>query len=337
VPSFMAVEASNPSVFAAGAGTALQGAIQALGAALGQFRQASNMSTSWTGAAAQAQQQRGLQLVTAVTQVIGAMTQANTLATAGGAQMQAAKMQTDATVLQAYSGGYHVFPTGQVFPNGAMLSGPHAGAFKAIARLLTARITASVATSTSADAKTAAALAAVAIEFLAGLLDSKTTQAAANALAPMTNVPPGVPGGLANPSLVGTGGLAGFDTSPPPGTALAGAGPLTGAPGLGGPGLTGGPALTGTPGLGGAGSLGLGAAGAGLALGGAGTAGAGGARVGGTSVAGTPVRGTGMVGAMPVGGVLGGAEPGEDGSTVTWLREDSDLFAPPDAPDGVLG
>src|SRR5262249_51929341 len=121
------------------------------------------------------------------------------------------------------------------------------GIFKAIAAQFTTSINASVAKSTSTDAKIAAAVASAALQYLAGLLDSKISGSAGDApgltapTMPTTTTLPTTP--VVSPTLPGTGAVPVTTLGPVattgPGTvttlAGAGAGPLGGA-GLGGPG-----------------------------------------------------------------------------------------------------
>jgi hypothetical protein len=343
----MAMRTSNPLAYQTAATAALRAAVESLTAALTQFRQASNLQSSWTGVAQQAQQQRGNQLADAVTRVVAAMARAGTVTTTGAVQMQASKMQADATVTAALAGGFIVLPTGQVLP-GPGHSGPQLPAYQAMARMYTAKINASMVQSTATDAQVAAALAKVAIEFLADLLKKQSGGSATGTMPSMTQPTMSIPTNAAAGS-----GLAGAGAGAPwsgGGTSLAGAGTgvassLTGAGlpgGSGGIGLSG--AGLGGPGLGATSLGGAGAGsvspslGTGIAMSTAGAASAGPGRVGTGPVGGALGRGTATTGGtMPLGGRgASGHADDEQPTSDTWLQEDENPWEPGDAPEGVL-
>ncbi|GIH09712.1 hypothetical protein Rhe02_77790 [Rhizocola hellebori] len=344
---FMAQRMSSPIAFQASGGTALASAAASLLAAIQQFRKSSDLSATWTGASAQAHEQRAAKLIDAATRVAQAIARAQTVTASGATRMQTLKTQNDATVASAIAGRFVVLPSGQVVPGPehyASAVGPHAAAimkmYWTIAKLYTGQVNANVATSTATDGQVAATLAAIAIEFFADLLKKKGGANPA-ALQPPTGLPgstpldpftiPPEPPAIPDPgptgpgtSLAGAGALGGAGSFPGglgggyggPGMAGGGLGGIGGPGGLGpgGGGLPGGAAGAGGPGMMGGVPIGGGAAGAGVA--GRGGGAAGGAMLGrGGASGGVAAGGAGVAGAGGArGGAAGGAAGGRGGA-----------------------
>ncbi|GAB3535133.1 hypothetical protein [Phytohabitans suffuscus] len=302
----------------------------------------------WKGASQGGQQQSLGQFMTLFQQLLTSMTQIQATAGAGAAQLQVAKLTTEATVTAAQSGRYVVAPTGTVQPGPwhysfASTHPGSMGVFRAVAGMLTAQINASVGQSKAVDTQVAAAIAQVALDYLGGWLDAKLFPPSAGAgTAPSTVVPGTIPGTTV--------------PGPPPGTGSTVPAPLPGGvpttvtvagtdPGLTGTGLAGAAGL-GTATLGGAGvHLGAGGpggfnaplAGTGVMLGG----GAAGAAAGGVIGAAGGGAARGAAGATPMvpyggGAGAGGAGGGDRPERRTELAEDEEPWEQGEAPDAVL-
>ena len=372
--NYMGQRMSNPPMIAGTGGAALAAAAQALAAALRQYQKTADMGQTWTGSASQAHNDRLAKLVDAASRVIQAITQAQALTTAGGAQLTALKLQNDAITTSALSSQFLVFPSGQVIPGPAhhtAAAGPHYAAamraFWAVANAFTGQINGTVTAGAMSDAQLAGTIIGIAAQFFADLLSEKEK----NPLAGQVNLTPGLsdpgapgalPPGLTPPpfgpidhpdgtQLAGVSDLGGVGPLGPGGIGGLGPGGLTGGPGgLGG---VGGLGPAGLGGIGGLGPAGIGPGGVGqggvLAAGrpgviGAGAAGTMGAGAGGPGAAGAAgamgrggvLGGSGMMPMVPMGGQgAGGSDQGH--SADTWLHEDQDPFDPDeDAPGSVL-
>ncbi|BCB88308.1 hypothetical protein Psuf_056210 [Phytohabitans suffuscus] len=165
----------------------------------------------WKGASQGGQQQSLGQFMTLFQQLLTSMTQIQATAGAGAAQLQVAKLTTEATVTAAQSGRYVVAPTGTVQPGPwhysfASTHPGSMGVFRAVAGMLTAQINASVGQSKAVDTQVAAAIAQVALDYLGGWLDAKLFPPSAGAgTAPSTVVPGTIPGTTVPGPPPGTG------------------------------------------------------------------------------------------------------------------------------------
>jgi uncharacterized protein YukE len=178
--NYMGQRMSNPTMIAGTGAAALGTALTALAAALRQYQKTADMSQTWSGTASQSHNQRLAQLVDAAGRVIQAMSQAQTITTAGGAQLTALKVQNDAITTSALSSQYLVMPTGQVIPgpaHHAAAAGPHYAAamraFWAIAQMFTGQINGTVAAGAMTDAQLAGTVIGIAAQFFADLLSEK--------------------------------------------------------------------------------------------------------------------------------------------------------------------
>lgn len=290
--------------------------------------------TSLKGQTGTANTQGATQIVQLMLKVAAGMMAAQATTTAGAAGITAAQTGARATTQMASGQGYAVIPS----PMGTVLPGPPQyaaaatnpglmGTFQAIARAFTGQLNTSVATGKATDAKTAAQLAAIVMQFLSTLLNQSnssssttptttpTTTTIPTTTLPATSIPGSVPPGTQGTTLAGVGTLAGA-------TAMSGAIPAANVRALGG---AAGSAMVGVP----PGVM-VGATAPGLA--GAGAAGAPSATVAptGTSVANNSTM---------VGGARGGAYGGHDEAdheAEGWLLEDRPVWTQGDAPDGLL-
>jgi uncharacterized protein YukE len=189
---FIAILASTPVEYTA-AGSALQGAAGKVEAIAAGFATAtSDLSSSWSGPASQAQQRRAQRSAETLREVTGVLADAGRVCEAGGAALATAATQVRTLVESAYGTGFTVLPSAVVIPGPAhyaeaAAAGPGGpailAAYQETAQLYTSMIEAAVAEASALDDEVAAQIRAV-VGRLAGLVPGVVPHAAPAGLTP---------------------------------------------------------------------------------------------------------------------------------------------------------